>query len=42
MFFFFKKEAQPQAETVIQKVRFLFGDDPLLEDEREGENLFYT
>jgi len=42
MFFFFKNEAQAQAETVIQKVRFLFGDDPLLEDEHEGENLFST
>ncbi len=42
MFFFFKKEAQPQAETVVQKVRFLFSDDPLLEDEEPGENRFST
>lgn len=42
MFFFFKNEAQPQAETVVQKVRFLFSDDPLLEDEEPGENRFST
>lgn len=42
MFFFFKKEATPQAETVVQKVRFLFSDDPLLEDEGPGENRFST
>ena len=42
MFFFFKNEALPQAETVVQKVRFLFSDDPLLEDEDEDENRFST
>ncbi|MBL6933056.1 MAG: hypothetical protein ISR45_08920, partial [Rhodospirillales bacterium] len=42
MFFFFKNEARPQAQTVVQKVRFLFSDDPLLEDEAPGENLFST
>ena len=42
MFFFFKSEAQPQAETVVQKVRFLFSDDPLLEDEAADENRFST
>lgn len=42
MFFFFKAEAQAQTETVVQKVRFLFGDDPLLENEEADENLFST
>ena len=42
IFFFFKKKAQPQAETVVQKVRFLFSDDPFLEDEEPGENRFST
>jgi hypothetical protein len=42
MFFFFKIAAQAQTETVVQKVRFLFGDDPLLEDEGPDENRFST
>jgi len=41
-FFFFKKSARAQTETVVQKVRFLFSDDPLLEDESPGENRFST
>ena len=42
MFFFFKAQAQAQTETVVQKVRFLFGDDPLLENEAADENRFST
>lgn len=42
MFFFFKVSAQTQTETVVQKVRFLFSDDPLLEDEEPHENRFST
>ncbi|MBC8268132.1 MAG: hypothetical protein H8E36_05235 [Rhodospirillaceae bacterium] len=42
MFFFFKAAAQAQTETVVQKVRFLFGDDPLLENEDADENRFST
>ncbi|NQU57034.1 MAG: hypothetical protein HQ513_07350 [Rhodospirillales bacterium] len=42
MFFFFKIAAQAQTETVVQKVRFLFGDDPLLENEDAGESKFST
>jgi len=42
MFFFFKATAQAQAETVVQKVRFLFSDDPLLENEAADENRFST
>jgi len=37
LFFFFKKEVLIQVETIIQKVRFLFSDDPLLENENEDE-----
>lgn len=37
----YKVEAQPRVETVVQKVRFLFGDDPLLDDEA-GERQFAT
>jgi len=33
LFFFFKTTAKPQVETVIQKIRFLFGDDPLVEED---------
>ncbi|MHA1598006.1 MAG: hypothetical protein ACTSV1_04725 [Alphaproteobacteria bacterium] len=42
LFFFFKDVAMTQTETVVQKVRFLFSDDPLLEDEAPGENRFST
>jgi len=42
MFFFFKNEARAQTETAVQKVRFLFSDDPLLENEEADENRFST
>lgn len=42
IFFFFKANAMAQTETVVQKVRFLFSDDPLLEDEAPDENRFST
>lgn len=42
IFFFFKDSAMAQTETVVQKVRFLFSDDPLLEDEAPDENRFST
>ena len=35
LFFFFKTEVLVEVETIVQKVRFLFSDDPLLEEENE-------
>ena len=40
LIFFFKTEALPQVETIVQKLRFLFSDDPLLEDEGQDESSF--
>lgn len=40
LFFFFKSDTMSQVETIIQKIRFLFSDDPLLENEKQGENNF--
>ena len=34
--FVYKEEARPQVEIAVQKVRFLFNDDPLV-DERQGD-----
>ena len=39
-FFIFKGASLHQAETVVQKVRFMFGDDPLLETDEPGQNNF--
>ncbi len=33
MFFFYKAGARGQVETAVQRVRYLFGDDPMLEDD---------
>lgn len=33
VFFIYKDTAQGQVETVVQKIRFLFDDDPLIDDE---------
>jgi hypothetical protein len=33
LFFVYKGEAQPQVETIVQKIRFLFDDDPLVAEE---------
>jgi hypothetical protein len=33
LFFVFKNEVRPQVETTLQKVRFLFSDDPLVDEE---------
>jgi len=35
-FFVFKEDFLHQAETAVQKVRFMFGDDPLLETDESG------
>lgn len=38
IFFIFKTEAMGQVEQALEKVKFLFGDDPLLsEDESDGQ-----
>ena len=39
-FFVFRKDFLHQAETVVQKVHFMFGDDPLLEKDERGEKKF--
>ena len=36
--FIYKGETQPRVETAVQQVRFLFSDDPLLEEEADGRN----
>ena len=42
LFFFFKNEVKGQVETVVQKIRFLFGDDPLVEEEGKDGREFAT
>ncbi|MEX0695158.1 MAG: hypothetical protein WD075_11990 [Rhodospirillales bacterium] len=42
LFFFFKSQVKSQAETVVQKIRFMFGDDPLVEDEGKDGREFAT
>ncbi|MBT7485609.1 MAG: hypothetical protein HN673_04520, partial [Rhodospirillales bacterium] len=36
LFFVYKSELQHQVETMVQKIKFLFSDDPLVEDESEA------
>ncbi|MBO6947412.1 MAG: hypothetical protein JJ855_05475 [Rhodospirillales bacterium] len=42
LFFFFKTSVKGQVETIVQKVRFLFGDDPLVEEEGKDGREFVT
>jgi hypothetical protein len=42
LIFAFKAEARPQVETVVQKVRFLFSDDPLIAEASTHEKPFAT
>ena len=42
LFFIFKTDIKPQVETALQKIRFLFGDDPLVEDEGKDGGQFAT
>ena len=42
LFFFFKNEVKGQVETEVQKIRFLFGDDPLVEEEGKDGREFAT
>ena len=40
IFFIFKQEVLPQVETIVQQVRYLFSDDPLVLDEDDVSNKF--
>jgi EAL domain-containing protein (putative c-di-GMP-specific phosphodiesterase class I) len=40
LFFIYKAEAQADVETAIQKIRYLFSDDPLLADEDDDTRRF--
>lgn len=42
LFFVFKDEANTQVETILQRVRFLFSDDPLIEEEDKINQDFAT
>ena len=42
IFFIFKSEILPQIETEVQKIRYLFSDDPLVAEEEESESGFAT
>ncbi len=42
LFFFFKNDVKGQVETIVQKIRFLFGDDPLVEEEGKDGREFAT
>ncbi len=42
LFFAFKAEATPHAEAVVRKIRFLFSDDPFLEEENTDKRRFVT
>ena len=42
LIFIFKEEALGQVETVVQKIRFLFSDDPLLDNEEKSPRKFVT
>ncbi len=40
LFFIYKNEAHAEVETTVQKIRFLFSDDPLIENESSDEPSF--
>ncbi|MCH8237473.1 MAG: hypothetical protein IIC06_04795 [Proteobacteria bacterium] len=42
LFFIYKESAQPQTETTVQQIRYLFSDDPLIENEEDGDHKFAT
>jgi len=42
LFFIYKLNSAPQIETIVQKIRFLFGDDPLVEEEGKDGRTFVT
>jgi hypothetical protein len=42
LIFVFKSQSRPQVETVVQKVRFLFSDDPLIAEAETHEKPFAT
>jgi len=42
IFVIFKNTAQPQVETAVQQVRYLFDDDPLIAEEQSSDQKFTT
>ncbi len=40
LFFVFKNQVRAQVEDILQRIRFLFSDDPLVEDEGEDGRTF--
>lgn len=42
LFFVYKSDAQPEVETIVQKVRYLFDDDPLVAEEDKQPHPFAT
>ena len=42
LFFIYKESAQPQTETTVQQIRYLFSDDPLIENEEDSDHKFAT
>ena len=42
LFFIYKVDAEPDVETAVRRVRFLFSDDPLLTEEQTAEHRFCT
>ena len=40
LFFAFKRDVQPQVETLVQKIKFLFSDDPLIAEEDDASKSF--
>ncbi len=41
-FFIYKVESEPEVETAVQRVRFLFSDDPLVTEEQTAAKRFCT
>lgn len=42
LFFVFKSDALPRVEDVTQKLKFLFGDDPLFEEQAADDSMFVS
>ncbi len=42
LFFIYKSDVHPQVETTVQKLRFMFSDDPLIEEEGKPGRTFVS
>ncbi len=42
LFFFFKNEVRGEAETIVQQIKYMFSDDPLVADETQTGTTFAT